>query len=143
VSEEEKKKERETVEREREGGSMQFESAESCSLLSLSHRKTLVWRRHWGVFFTPVLHMSFTHSFKQYSLPLDCISDPKTMKRQILHASLLVCWIPWLSTHTAQGHSFFIFSPVYFYFLLSSNRFSSVVDSLWFVPDKRILVGMH
>ncbi len=140
-------KEREPVEREKRGreGACSLK-AQKVARFSLSHRKTLVWRRHRGVFFTPVLHMSFTHSFKQYSLLLDCISDPKTMKRQILHASLLVCWILWLCTHTAPGHCFFSLTLLSLsrLFLFSSSH-KPVLFCGWFflVPDKRILVCMH
>lgn len=142
------KRESRLRETEREGGREHAVWKRRKLLASLSHRKTLVWRRHWGVFFTPVLHMSFTHSFKQYSLPLDCISDPKTMKWQILHASLLVSWILWLCTHTAPGHSFFFFFltllSLSHLFLFSSSH-KPVLFCGWFflVPDKRILVGMH
>lgn len=136
---------REKREKEREGACSL--KAQKVTRFSLSHRKILVWRRHRGVFFTPVLHMSFTHSFKQYSLPLDCISDPKTMKRQILHASLLVCWILWLCTHTAPGHSFFSLShsplSLSCLFLFSSSH-KPVLFCGWFflVHDKRIVVGV-
>lgn len=137
VWEREKKSKRERESRsrasEREGGSSQTESAVSCLLLS--NRKTLVWRRHRGVFFTPVLHMSFTHSFKQYSPSLDCISVLKTMKLQSLHASLLVCRIPWLGahTHTAPGQSFFPLPFILiFFFRFPTNQFFGG----WFMPDR-------
>lgn len=84
---------------------------------------------------TPAPHMSFTHSFKQYS-PLQIVSvESKTMKWQLSPPPCLSTGTP--GSHTPRAHTFLLpppdplSSPVFvmlFFFPITNHIFWSLVS---------------
>lgn len=73
---------------------------------------------------TPAPHMSFTHSFKQYS-PLQIVSVEQDNEMADFSTGLPVHWNTRLCSHTPRAHTFLL------------PRFSLVFAMLFFSPQAR------